>query len=356
MRRLLPLAGVLAAALTASAQTKDVSWKKTVLDTKFRSEGVAVADVNKDGKKDVLNGEYWYEAPDWKPHELQPFKDHGTGLGNYSRVFACWAEDLNADGFDDLIVIDFPGAPCYWMENPQGRPGHWRKHQIWHSACNETPAYADLLGTGKRVLVMGFQPPGKETRARRRFPRRGPSTEIEARILRTRSQGASTAPSPVGRVTRTPSSPRSEGTPRTASRRRIISTSESRGTPRIRQGSSVSRVAARIGSAAFLAPEMRTSPSRATPPRMESLSTGSAPAAGGELRRRRGVEGQGVDLSAHRRAERAVDELVALERAQALELRGDDRRLEVHVVVGAHVDARARQCRLDPAPDLLCVH
>ncbi|HYH67154.1 MAG TPA: VCBS repeat-containing protein [Urbifossiella sp.] len=142
------------------ADTK-ISWKRTVLDTKFRSEGVAVADVNKDGKIDVLNGEYWYEAPNWTPHEMQPFKDHGTGLNNYSRSFACWADDFNKDGFPDLIVIDFPGAPCYWMENPQGKDGHWKKHTIWDSACNETPLYTDVLGTGKRVLVMGFQPPGK---------------------------------------------------------------------------------------------------------------------------------------------------------------------------------------------------
>jgi hypothetical protein len=145
-----------------------ITWKKTVLDTKFRSEGVAVADVNKDGKLDVLNGEYWYEAPDWTPHELQPFKDHKDGLSNYSRVFACWVDDFNGDGFPDLLVIDFPGVPCYWMENPKGqantedgKPIHWKKHEIWHSACNETPIYTDLLGNGKRVLVMGFQPPGK---------------------------------------------------------------------------------------------------------------------------------------------------------------------------------------------------
>ncbi len=146
----------------------NITWKKTVLDTKFRSEGVAVADVNKDGKIDVLNGEYWYEAPDWKPHEMQPPVDHKDGLGNYSRVFACWADDINGDGFPDLIVIDFPGIPCYWLENPagkangeDGKPLHWKRHTIWHSACNETPIYADLLGTGKRVLLMGFQPQGK---------------------------------------------------------------------------------------------------------------------------------------------------------------------------------------------------
>ena len=162
--------GLTPSAAAPNAAETNITWKKTVLDTKFRSEGVAVADVNKDGKLDVLNGEYWYEAPDWKPHELQPYKDHKDGLGNYSRVFACWTDDFNGDGYADLIVIDFPGAPCYWMENPKGKATgadgkslHWKKHPIWHSACNETPLYTDLIEKGKRVLVMGFQPPGKAT-------------------------------------------------------------------------------------------------------------------------------------------------------------------------------------------------
>jgi hypothetical protein len=170
MFRLLPLVAVAALAIAtapASSAEKAITWKKTVLDTKFRSEGVAVADVNKDGKIDVLNGEYWYEAPDWKPHEMQEFKDHAKltqdGLKGYSRSFACWCDDFNGDGWQDLIVIDFPGAPCYWMENPKGKGGHWAKHTIWHSACNETPVYADLFGTGKRVLVMAWQPKGSDT-------------------------------------------------------------------------------------------------------------------------------------------------------------------------------------------------
>jgi hypothetical protein len=148
-------------ALQKDNDDTNISRKKTVLDPAFHAEGVAVADVNRDGKMDVLAGELWYEAPSWKPHEIQKVNKY-DGLHGYSHTFACWAEDLNGDGWPDLIVIDFPGAPCYWLENPKGAEGHWKKHEIWHSACNETPQYVDLLGTGKRVLVMGFQPKGKD--------------------------------------------------------------------------------------------------------------------------------------------------------------------------------------------------
>ena len=54
-----------------STEPGPIQWKKTVIDKAFRSEGVAVADVNKDGKMDILVGDYWYEAPDWKKHEIR---------------------------------------------------------------------------------------------------------------------------------------------------------------------------------------------------------------------------------------------------------------------------------------------
>ena len=142
---------------TGLARAEDVAWKRVQLDAAFRSEGVAAADVNHDGKIDVLAGDVWYEAPDWKMHEIKTPGKFVAGQG-YSTSFANWAYDVNGDGWDDFILVGFPGAPFHWYENPQNQPGHWKEHLIWHSACNETPDFEDLTGDGKPELILGSQP------------------------------------------------------------------------------------------------------------------------------------------------------------------------------------------------------
>jgi hypothetical protein len=157
-----PIMWMLSAFGPAFGADRSLSWEKTVVDGKFRSEGVAVGDVNHDGKLDVLVGDSWYEAPMWAKHDIRTPGNFGDGLGSYSKCMACWAEDVNGDGWVDQIVVGFPGDPAIWYENPKGESGHWPAHEIWHSACNETPLYTDLFGDGKRVLVMGWQPKGKD--------------------------------------------------------------------------------------------------------------------------------------------------------------------------------------------------
>ncbi len=149
-------------AARADDTSNPVSWKKTVIEGKFRSEGVAVADVNKDGKPDILIGDSWYEAPSWTKHDIRKPGDYGDGLRSYSECMACWSDDINGDGWADQIVIGFPGKAAFWYENPKGKDGEWAGHEIWPSACNETPLYTDLFNDGRPVLVMGWQPQGKQ--------------------------------------------------------------------------------------------------------------------------------------------------------------------------------------------------
>jgi len=150
------------AARTASAPKgvdgSVITWKKIVLDKEFRSEGVTVMDVNKDGKPDVVAGNFWYEAPNWIPHEIEPAQKF-DGEHGYSNSFLNYTSDVNGDGWADQIVVGFPGAPATWRENPGNKvykPGPWKEHPLFHSACNESAGFGDLLGNKKPVCCFGY--------------------------------------------------------------------------------------------------------------------------------------------------------------------------------------------------------
>jgi len=164
------LAILAAAALIQPAMADDDNnWVRIKLDERFRSEGVAAADLNGDGVPDVIAGDIWYEAPApgtekhtdgtaWKIHEIRMPGEFVAGVG-YSNSFANFAHDMDGDGLTDAVIIGFPGDPYHWYKNPgPGDSGHWKQFEIWTSACNESPEFEDLNGDGVREFILGSQP------------------------------------------------------------------------------------------------------------------------------------------------------------------------------------------------------
>ena len=157
---------VLPVSSTALAQpaieaASGAGWTRTRIDTAFRSEGAAVEDVNRDGKPDILVGDFWYQAPRWERHEIRQPSELGDGAKSWSKAFCVFAQDVNADGWSDQIVIGFPGEASLWYENPRGQGGRWKERVVSDSACNESPQFVDLLGDGQKRLIMGVQPAGQ---------------------------------------------------------------------------------------------------------------------------------------------------------------------------------------------------
>lgn len=139
------------------------TFRKVILDGAFRAEGVALADVNRDGRTDVIAGNAWYRAPApdsvttpaaWTRHEIAPLEPFDAPSG-FSNAFHNFALDVNGDGWTDQVVLGFPGEPATWRANPGPRGGVWRAHPVSGSTGNESPAFARLVRGRGPVLVMG---------------------------------------------------------------------------------------------------------------------------------------------------------------------------------------------------------
>jgi hypothetical protein len=171
----LPLLAALLA-VTQVVLAKDYSlhtFKKTRLTDKFWCEGATLGDLNRDGKPDLISGPFWYEGPDFKKvhqyypatHTFKHKKADGTteaiegfegalGVNNtYSDNFFAFVYDFNKDGWNDILIIGFPGQETAWYENPKSKEGSWEKHVVLDQTDNESPTFTDLTGDGKPEVV-----------------------------------------------------------------------------------------------------------------------------------------------------------------------------------------------------------
>ena len=90
------------------------SWEiRTIAKNSTGGVGLAIADINGDGRNDVVRGGKWYEAPDrdagkWTGHEITP--------QHFSNVRTA---DMDGDGDMDIVAASGwqESGPLLWMEN-----------------------------------------------------------------------------------------------------------------------------------------------------------------------------------------------------------------------------------------------
>ena len=116
-----------------------------------------VVDLNRDGRPDViglstrLDELAWFENPGWQRHVLT------TGL---NRAINLAAEDLDDDGIPELVVAHEFGTShegslgILSLLTHQGDPtGPWQVREIDRTPTVHRVRWADMEGTGRRVLI-----------------------------------------------------------------------------------------------------------------------------------------------------------------------------------------------------------
>ena len=157
MNKLLTALAVGASLAAASAADYTLhSFQKVLVTTNFLCEGADFGDFNHDGKMDVVAGPYIFLGPDFKQsieYTAPAAKPYDPAKG-YSDYFLTFTYDFNHDGWPDILVFSWPGKETAWYENPQGKPGHWKRHVIFNVTDNESPQLGDMNGDGKPELIV----------------------------------------------------------------------------------------------------------------------------------------------------------------------------------------------------------
>jgi hypothetical protein len=131
------------------------NFAKTRLNAEFYSEGINYGDLDRDGKRDIIAGPYWYPGPDhtekraFRQPRATPFDPSGD-----SDCYSIFIHDLNQDGWLDVLSFRLAGgAEAVWYENNQGAEGYWAEHVVYSVVDNESATFADIDADGKPELI-----------------------------------------------------------------------------------------------------------------------------------------------------------------------------------------------------------
>jgi hypothetical protein len=146
---LIAVLGVGSARPFGASRPPDIPFRVQMLDG-GANETAAVADINRDGRLDIVSGENWYEAPGWTKH---PFRELGFS-SNYIDNFSDLPVDVDGDGYVDIASVTWFAKKISWFRNPGKGQGPWVEAPINSGFNIEFAILADLDNDGKAQEIV----------------------------------------------------------------------------------------------------------------------------------------------------------------------------------------------------------
>ena len=133
----------------SASRPEDIPFEKHTIDL-GASETAVFADINKDGKLDLVSGEYWYEAPRWTKHHFREI-DY---ISNYVDDLSTLPLDVDGDGYVDLVTSGWFSKKLAWWHNPGKTGEKWKEHPIATGSSIEFSFLVDLDNDGKAEEIL----------------------------------------------------------------------------------------------------------------------------------------------------------------------------------------------------------
>lgn len=152
---LLTVGSALSTAWGQSPPVHPLRWEIKLLCVDA-NEGIDLADLNRDGKLDVVAGRNWFAAPEFAARPLRKIDD----WNGYVESNGDFAYDVDRDGWVDVIAGSFIPTTVHWYRNP-GAEG-LQRGQLWEqqllmetgASQNEAQLLSDLDGDGTPEWVV----------------------------------------------------------------------------------------------------------------------------------------------------------------------------------------------------------
>lgn len=158
-----------------------LTFKKLTIDERFLAESCSIADYNRDGTPDISAGRRWYEGPFTergaaKEHVFRRGHDALPNTGAEDELYtgvsddwACYAQDVDGDGYTDIINVACPdvdetktlsaatrqqSGTAFWYKNPGAMASDvmWKSYEIHDDVRGEQHGLSDVDGDGQPEL------------------------------------------------------------------------------------------------------------------------------------------------------------------------------------------------------------
>lgn len=146
------------ACFVATSLGADVAFRRHVINAQSEYSAVAVLDVNRDGRQDILCGGFWYEAPSWKRHFVRDVERIRGRFDGYSHL----PMDVNGDEWTDVINVinvNYRSRSIRWIQHPGADElGPWSLHTVGEPGSMETGRLFDINGDGRLDVLANGRP------------------------------------------------------------------------------------------------------------------------------------------------------------------------------------------------------